>query len=42
MIKVFLDTDVILDLLLEREPFNKNANKIFKKIENGNRRISGK
>ena len=36
MIKVFLDTDVILDLLLEREPFNKNANKIFKKIENGN------
>jgi predicted nucleic acid-binding protein len=35
MIKVFLDTDVILDLLFERDPFNKNANTIFKDIENG-------
>lgn len=33
MNKVFIDTDVILDLLLEREPFNKNAEKIFKRIE---------
>jgi predicted nucleic acid-binding protein len=35
MNKIFLDTDVILDLLLEREPFNKNAKAIFKKIESG-------
>lgn len=36
MNKNFRDTDVILDSLLKREPFNKNANKIFKNIENEN------
>ena len=33
MHKVFVDTDVILDLLMEREPFQKAAVKIFKQIE---------
>ena len=39
MIKVFLDTDVILDLLLKRKPFHYSAYKIFTSIEN--RRITG-
>lgn len=33
MHKVFVDTDVILDLLMERDPFQKAAVKIFKQIE---------
>ena len=39
MIKVFLDTDIILDLLLKREPFHYSAYKIFTSIEN--RHITG-
>ena len=35
MDKVFLDTDVILDLLLEREKFVAHARTIFQKIELG-------
>lgn len=33
MHKVFVNTDVILDLLMERDPFQKAAVKIFKQIE---------
>ena len=33
MYKVFVDTDVILDLLMERDPFHKAAVKIFRQIE---------
>ncbi len=33
MYKIFLDTDVILDLLLEREKFVENTRKIFRRIE---------
>lgn len=33
MIKVFVDTDVILDLLLDRGEFAKPAYRIFKRIE---------
>ena len=33
MYKIFLDTDVILDLFLEREKFVENTRKIFRKIE---------
>jgi len=33
--KVLLDTNVVLDLLLAREPFHQNALKLFEKIENG-------
>ncbi len=33
MHKIFVDTDVILDLLMEREPFQKAAVRIFKQIE---------
>ncbi len=35
MTKVFLDTDVILDLLLKREPFDEDAAAIFAKSEYG-------
>lgn len=33
MHKIFLDTDVILDVLLEREKFKEDARRIFQKIE---------
>ncbi len=33
MHKVFVDTDVILDLLLEREPFKEAAYELFRRIE---------
>jgi len=33
MHKVFVDTDVILDLLMEREPFQKAAVELFRQIE---------
>ncbi len=33
MYKVFVDTDVILDLLMEREPFQKAAVGLFRQIE---------
>ncbi len=33
MYKVFVDTDVILDLLMEREPFQKAAVELFRQIE---------
>jgi predicted nucleic acid-binding protein len=33
MYKVFVDTDVILDLLTKRDPFHKAAVKIFRQIE---------
>ena len=32
--KILLDTNVVLDLLLERENFFENAKKLFEKIEN--------
>ena len=34
MKKIFIDTDIILDLLLQREPFFKSAHELFIKIEN--------
>lgn len=37
--KVLIDTNVVLDFLLEREPFVKAAADLFKKIDNG--RIQG-
>ncbi|WP_457605728.1 type II toxin-antitoxin system VapC family toxin [Nitratifractor sp.] len=33
--KILLDTNVVLDLLLEREPFVQNAREIFVRIEKG-------
>ncbi len=33
MYKVFIDTDVILDLLLKRKPFARSAYELFKRIE---------
>lgn len=33
MHKVFVDTDVILDLLMKREPFQETAVELFKQIE---------
>ncbi len=35
MIKVFLDTNVIVDLISERKPFSKYAIEIFQKAEEG-------
>lgn len=32
--KIFIDTDIILDLILEREPFSKFSTKLFSLIEN--------
>jgi predicted nucleic acid-binding protein len=32
--KVLLDTNIVLDLLLDREPFSANAQHIYTKIEN--------
>lgn len=34
MEKVYIDTDIILDLLMKREPFYLSAAKLFKLIEN--------
>ncbi len=33
--KVLLDTNVVLDLLLDREPWSKTAAKLFSRIESG-------
>ncbi|HLP91319.1 MAG TPA: PIN domain-containing protein [Nostocaceae cyanobacterium] len=33
--RVFIDTNVVLDFLLEREPFIKDAVKLFAKIDSG-------
>ena len=33
MHKIFIDTDVILDVLIEREKFKEDARKIFQKFE---------
>ena len=33
--KILLDTNVVLDLLMKREPFHADAAKIFSKIERG-------
>jgi predicted nucleic acid-binding protein len=35
MIKIFLDTNIIIDLLAERQPFYKYAVEIFKKAHTG-------
>jgi len=35
-VKILIDTNVVLDLLLEREPFVENAIALFEKIERGN------
>jgi predicted nucleic acid-binding protein len=35
-VKVLLDTNIVLDLLLEREPFIEGAIAIFEEIEQGN------
>lgn len=35
MKKLFVDADIILDLLLERAPFYDSANNLFSKIEEG-------
>jgi predicted nucleic acid-binding protein len=35
MINIFIDTDIILDLLAKREPFYQNAAKLFLEIEKG-------
>jgi predicted nucleic acid-binding protein len=35
-VKILIDTNVVLDLLLEREPFVENAFALFEKIEQGN------
>jgi predicted nucleic acid-binding protein len=35
-VKILIDTNVILDLLLEREPFVETAIALFQKIEQGN------
>ena len=35
MKRVFIDTNVVLDFLLEREPFVENAVKLFAKIDAG-------
>jgi predicted nucleic acid-binding protein len=35
-VKVLLDTNIVLDLLLEREPFIETAIAIFEEIEQGN------
>ncbi|WP_236556828.1 PIN domain-containing protein [Calothrix sp. PCC 7507] len=34
--KILIDTNVVLDLLLEREPFVENAIALFEQIEQGN------
>lgn len=34
--KILIDTNVVLDLLLEREPFVENAIALFEQIERGN------
>ena len=34
--KILIDTNIILDLLLEREPFVENAIALFEQIERGN------
>jgi len=34
MKKIFIDTDIILDLLLERDPFYEFSSKLFIKVEN--------
>ena len=34
--RILLDTNIILDLLLERDPFVQDAEKLISKIENGN------
>ncbi len=35
MKKLFIDADIIIDLLLERHPFHESANELFTRIENG-------
>jgi predicted nucleic acid-binding protein len=35
-VKILIDTNIVLDLLLEREPFIENAIALFKQIEQGN------
>jgi predicted nucleic acid-binding protein len=34
-VKILIDTNVVLDLLLEREPFVENAIALFEQIEQG-------
>ena len=34
-LKLFIDTDIILDVVLNREPFYENSSSIFRKFENG-------
>jgi predicted nucleic acid-binding protein len=33
MIKVFLGTNILVDLIADRKPFSKHANEIFKPAE---------
>jgi predicted nucleic acid-binding protein len=35
-VKILIDTNIVLDLLLEREPFIEDAIALFKQIEQGN------
>ncbi len=35
MIKVFIDTNIIVDLLIDRKPFSMHATELFQKAENG-------
>jgi predicted nucleic acid-binding protein len=35
-VKILIDTNIVLDLLLEREPFIETATLLFKQIEQGN------
>jgi predicted nucleic acid-binding protein len=34
-VRVLIDTNIVLDLLLEREPFVESATLLFEKIEQG-------
>ncbi|WP_204150729.1 PIN domain-containing protein [Leptolyngbya sp. CCY15150] len=34
--KILIDTNIVLDLILERQPFVENAVLIFEQIERGN------
>lgn len=40
MAKIFIDTDICLDLLANREPFNIAAQKLFSKADKGKVKIS--
>lgn len=36
--KIYIDSDIIIDLLLAREPFNSDAEKLFSAVDKGNYR----